>query len=90
MERKPAKELLRIGGWLLRGEQIAARGKADCLADGLLQEAGDSLMIKLGTVPPGSRWSVSPAGGCHEMKRWMASLALSWNDGLARPGRKSV
>lgn len=24
------------------------------------------------------------------MNRWMASLALSWNDGLAKAGRKSA
>jgi uncharacterized protein with HEPN domain len=48
MERKAAKELLHIRGWLLRAEAIVARGKAAYLADDLLQEAGDSLMMKLG------------------------------------------
>jgi uncharacterized protein with HEPN domain len=48
MERKAAKELLHIRGWLTRAEEIMARGKAAYLADDLLQEAGDSLMMKLG------------------------------------------
>jgi uncharacterized protein with HEPN domain len=48
MERKAAKELLHIQGWLSRAAEIMARGKAAYLADDLLQEAGDSLMMKLG------------------------------------------
>jgi uncharacterized protein with HEPN domain len=48
MERKAAKELLHIREWLARADQIVARGKAAYLADDLLQEAGDSLMMKLG------------------------------------------
>jgi uncharacterized protein with HEPN domain len=48
MERKAAKELLHIRGWLSRANEIVARGQAAYLADDLLQEAGDSLMMKLG------------------------------------------
>jgi uncharacterized protein with HEPN domain len=48
MERRAAKELLHIQGWLARVDEIVARGKAAYLADALLQEAGDSLMMKLG------------------------------------------
>ena len=48
MERKAAKELLHIRGWLTRADEIVARGKAAYLTDDLLQEAGDSLMMKLG------------------------------------------
>ncbi len=48
MDRKAAKELLHIQGWLARIEQIVDRGKDVHLADDLLQEAGDSLMMKLG------------------------------------------
>jgi uncharacterized protein with HEPN domain len=48
MERKAAKELLHIQGWLARTDEIVVRGKAAYLADDLLQEAGDSLMMKLG------------------------------------------
>lgn len=47
MDRKAAKELLHIGGWLDRVDEIVARGKVAYLGDGLLQEAGDSLMMKL-------------------------------------------
>jgi hypothetical protein len=48
MDRKAAKELLHIQGWLGRIEEIVDRGKDTYLADDLLQEAGDSLMMKLG------------------------------------------
>jgi hypothetical protein len=48
MDRAAAKELLHIEGWLDRSAQIVERGKDAYLADDLLQEAGDSLMMKLG------------------------------------------
>ena len=48
MDRKAAKELLHIKGWLDRVDEILERGKDAYLADDLLQEAGDSLMMKLG------------------------------------------
>jgi uncharacterized protein with HEPN domain len=48
IDRRAAKELLHIRGWLDRVEEIAEKGKPAYLADGLLQEAGDSLMMKLG------------------------------------------
>lgn len=48
MDRKTAKELLHIQGWLDRAETIVAGGKDAYLADVMLQEAGDSLMMKLG------------------------------------------
>ena len=48
MDRKAAKELLHIQGWLERVDEIVERGKDAYLADDLLQEAGDSLMMKLG------------------------------------------
>lgn len=48
MDRRAVKELLHIEGWLERGEQIVDRGKDAYLADALLQEAGDSLMMKVG------------------------------------------
>lgn len=37
-----------IRGWLERVDEITQRGKQAYLADALLQEAGDSLMMKLG------------------------------------------
>jgi uncharacterized protein with HEPN domain len=48
MERRPAKELAHIQGWLDRVDEIVGRGRAAYLADHLLQEAGDSLMMKVG------------------------------------------
>ena len=48
MNRKAAKELLHIKGWLDRVDGSVARGKDAYRADDLLQEAGDSLMMKLG------------------------------------------
>ena len=48
MEGKAAKELTHIQGWLGRVDAIVERGKDAYLADDLLQEAGDSLMMKLG------------------------------------------
>ena len=47
MKRKAAKELLHIQAWLTRVDEIVRRGKEAYLADDLLQEAGDSLMMKL-------------------------------------------
>lgn len=45
MDRRAAKELLHIEGWLERVDEILARGMEACLGDALLQEAGDSLMM---------------------------------------------
>jgi uncharacterized protein with HEPN domain len=72
MERKAAKELLHIRGWLERVDEIVERGKDPYLADHLLQEAGDSLMMKLGEAanrlsrlgvlaPDGVEWALAVA-----------------------------
>lgn len=72
MDRKAAKELLHIRGWLERVEEIRHRGKEPYLADDLLQEAGDSLMMKLGEAanrlarlgvlaPEGVEWALAVA-----------------------------
>ncbi len=72
MNRKAAKELLHIQSWLIRVDQIAKRGKAEYVADALLQEAGDSLMMKLGEAanrlsrlgvlaPDGVEWVIAVA-----------------------------
>ncbi len=72
MERKTAKELIHINGWLNRVDEIVERGKTAYLADGLLQEAGDSLMMKLGEAanrlsgldvlaPDGVDWALAVA-----------------------------
>ncbi len=46
MDRQAAKELPHIQGWLERVDEIVTRGEGAYLADTLLQEAGDSLMMK--------------------------------------------
>lgn len=72
MERHAAKELLHIEGWLARSAGIVERGKDAYLADDLLQEAGDSLMMKLGEAanrlsrrgvlaPDGVEWALAVA-----------------------------
>lgn len=72
MDRKAAKELMHIDGWLDRVARIVARDKAAYLADDLLQEAGDSLMMKLGEAanrlarlgvlaPEGVDWALAVA-----------------------------
>lgn len=52
MEVKAAKELLHILAWLDRVDDVVRRGKEAYLGDDLLQEAGDSLMMKLGERQP--------------------------------------
>ena len=72
MERRVAKELLHIHSWFLRAEAIAKLGKEHYLADDLLQEAGDSLLMKLGEAanrlskarvlaPDGVEWALAIA-----------------------------
>jgi uncharacterized protein with HEPN domain len=72
MDRRASKELLHIAGWLARVDEIVQRGKDAYLSDGLLQEAGDSLMLKLGEAakrlsrldvltPEGVEWAIAVA-----------------------------
>jgi uncharacterized protein with HEPN domain len=72
MDRQAAKELLHIKGWLDRVDEIVERGREAYLADDLLQEAGDSLMMKLGEAanrlsrlgvlaPDGVEWALAVA-----------------------------
>lgn len=72
MELKAGKELVHIQSWLRRVDQIVRRGKEPYLADDLLQEAGDSLMMKLGEAanrlsrlgvlaPDGVEWALAVA-----------------------------
>jgi uncharacterized protein with HEPN domain len=72
MQRRAAKELLHIQGWLDRVDEIVERGKVAYLSDDLLQEAGDSLMMKLGEAanrlskldvlaPDGVDWALAVA-----------------------------
>lgn len=48
MDRRAAKELMHIHEWFARVAEIVKRGKRHYLADPVVQEAGDSLMMKLG------------------------------------------
>jgi uncharacterized protein with HEPN domain len=72
MNRKAAKELLHIKGWLDRVDEVAERGSDAYLGDEILQEAGDSLMMKLGEAanrlsrlgvlaPKGVDWALAVA-----------------------------
>ena len=72
MERRAAKELVHIQGWLDRVDEVVERGKDAYLTDELLQEAGDSLMMKLGEAanrlsrlnvlaPAGVDWALAVA-----------------------------
>ncbi len=76
MDRAAAKELLHIDGWLERSAQIVERGKDAYLADDLLQEAGDSLMMKLGEAANRlSRLDVLAPDGVDDLPAWRKSLA---------------
>ena len=66
------KELVHIDGWLTIAESIVSRGEAAYLSDSIAQEAGDSVMIKLGEAakrlaqfdvlaPPGVEWALAVA-----------------------------
>jgi len=72
MERRAAKELLHIQSWLERVDELVECGRERYLADDLLQEAGDSLMMKLGEAanrlsrlgvlaPEGVDWALAVA-----------------------------
>ena len=72
MELAAVKELLHVEGWLDRAAEIVVRGKDAYLTDALLQEAGDSLMMKLGEAanrlsrlnvlaPDGVEWALAVA-----------------------------
>lgn len=72
MDRKAAKELLHIQGWLERVDEVIELGKDAYLTDDLVQEAGDSLMMKLGEAanrlsrlgvlaPDGVEWALMVA-----------------------------
>lgn len=72
MDQRAAKELLHIRDWLARVDDIVARGRDAYLGEPLLQEAGDSLMMKLGEAanrlarldvmsPAGVDWALAVA-----------------------------
>ena len=68
MELRVAKELLHIQRWLVVAASITTKGKSAYDSDEVAQEAGDSLMMKIGEAaktlaahsvqaPPGVSWS---------------------------------
>lgn len=72
MDRSAAKELLHIQAWLGRVADIVECGQRAYLDDAILQEAGDSLMMKLGEAakrlsrrgvlaPEGVDWALAVA-----------------------------
>lgn len=72
MDRRVAKELLHIRDWLSLADAIVMRGRDAYSADGLLQEAGDSLMMKLGEAAGRlARAEVEPPSG------------MVWTDAIA-------
>lgn len=74
MEPRVAKELLHIRRWLSVAASIVDRGKEAYDEDDIAQEAGDSLMIKIGeaakilaahsvSAPAGVNWSDAAKNG---------------------------
>jgi uncharacterized protein with HEPN domain len=72
MDTRAAKELLHIAAWLEGIDAIVARGRRSYHDDDLLQEAGDSLMMKMGEAagrlsrlsvlaPDGIEWALAVA-----------------------------
>lgn len=72
MDIRVAKELLHLWTWITRVEEIVDRGMEVYLGDDLLQEAGDSLMMKIGEsanrlsklelrAPDGVEWALAVA-----------------------------
>ena len=90
MGRRAGKELLHIQGWLERVDDIVERGKDAYLADDLLQEAGDSLMMKLGEAanrlsklgvlaPEGVEWALAVANRNFNIHQYdEINRAITW------------
>lgn len=90
MDRTIAKEFLHIKAWLERAAGVVAHGKDAYLSDDLLQEAGDSLMMKLGEAanrlakrgvdaPQGVEWAVAVANRNFIIHRYdEVSRELTW------------
>jgi uncharacterized protein with HEPN domain len=68
MDRRTAKELLHLRDWFARVSQVVEPGRDAYLDDSLRQEAGDSLLMKIGETanrlsragleaPHGVRWA---------------------------------
>jgi uncharacterized protein with HEPN domain len=98
-DRTDAKELLHIKAWLERAAEVVAHGREAYLSDDLLQEAGDSLMMKLGEAanrlarrgvgaPAGVDWAVAVANRNFIIHRYdEISRELTRADAGRRPSR---
>lgn len=72
MERRIAKELLHLRDWFERAEAVTSAGREAYLTDPLRQEAGDSLLMKIGeTANRLSRTDLAAPGGV----RWTDAIA---------------
>lgn len=90
MDRTDAKDLLHIKAWLERAAEVVAHGKEAYLSNELLQEAGDSLMMKLGEAanrlarrgvdsPKGVEWAIAVANRNFIIHRYdEISRELTW------------
>ena len=90
MDRADAKELLHIKAWLERAAEVVAHGREAYLSDDLLQEAGDSLMMKLSEAanrlarrgapsPQGVEWAIAVANRNFIIHRYdEISRELTW------------
>ena len=72
MIRRTAKEYLHIRDWLSLAEQIVSRSEAAYLIDPVAQEAGDSILMKLGEAAGRlARSGVAPPEGV----AWVDAIA---------------
>ena len=90
MDERTAKEFLHIENWLDRAAEIVAKGEQLYRSDALLQEAGDSIMMKLGEAarritgmeiqaPVGVDWSLAVANRNFIIHQYdEISRALTW------------
>jgi len=90
MDRRAAKELVHIAGWLDQVGRVVEPGRDAYLSDELLQEAGDSLMMKLGeaagrlarlgiTPPQGVEWTLAIANRKFLIHQYdQVNRALTW------------
>ncbi|WP_430869230.1 HepT-like ribonuclease domain-containing protein [Demequina aurantiaca] len=90
MDRRTAKELIHIAGWLDQVGRLVGQGRDAYLADELLQEAGDSLMMKLGEAagrlarlgiapPKGVEWTLAIANRNFLIHQYdQVNRALTW------------
>lgn len=71
MDTRTAKEILHLRDWLRKAATVVEPGHDAYLAEDLRQEAGDSLMMKIGeTANRLSRAGVEPPGGV----RWAGAV----------------